>query len=295
MFSLTKYKKIYFGVSSTLLILGLSSLLLWGLRPSIDFTGGSIYEVKVPGSQLIPIEIWEEAFFKVNLELDSVRSSGVNQYLLKFGSISNDTYKELRTVLEATDGIGGVEDVRFETVGPSMGKELLYKTLVAVVLSAGFILLYVGWQCKDFVYGVCAILGMFHDSLILLGTFSFLGHFLGVEVDTLFVTAVLTTLSLSVHDTVVVFNSVREKAREFGSSNFEKAINVAIAETLTRSINNSLTIIFMLTALVVLGGVTIRWFAVALLVGTIVGTYSSTFIAAPLLLVVKKLAIKFKK
>ncbi len=165
----------------------------------------------------------------------------------------------------------------------------MQKTLIAVALATVFILAYIAYQFKDKMYGICAVLAMFHDTLILLGSFSLLGKFFGVEVDTLFVTAVLTTLSFSVHDTVVTYDSIRNAARKKSRAKFLELINTAINQTLIRNLNNSLTIIFMLVALVLLGGQTIRWFVVALLIGTIAGTYSSTFIATPLLLVWKDL------
>jgi len=177
------------------------------------------------------------------------------------------------------------EEIRFETVGPILGKELLIKTIVAIILAAGFILGYVAWRFKNAKFGVCAILAMFHDTLVMLGLFSILGHFFGAEVDTLFVTAMLTVLSFSVHDTVVVYDRIRESQKLLPTTPFESLINKAVTETLSRSLNNSLTIIFMLLALLLLGGVTIKWFVAALLIGTVSGTYSSTFNAAPLLVV----------
>jgi len=177
------------------------------------------------------------------------------------------------------------QEVRFETVGPILGKELIRKTVVAIILAAGFIMIYVAKQFKDLMFGTCAILAMLHDALVMLGTFSFLGHFFGVEVDTLFVTSVLTILSFSVHDTVVVYDRIRESQKKFPKANFVDLVDKAVTETLSRSINNSMTIIFMLISLWLLGGSTIRWFAFALLIGTISGTYSSTFTAAPLLVV----------
>ena len=196
----------------------------------------------------------------------------------------NEIQKQ-KILAKMKEQFGEVEEVRFETVGPTLGKELLLKTLLAVALAIGFILLYVAFIFKDKKYGICAILGMLHDTLILAGIFSLLGHFKGVEVGTLFVTAVLTTLSLSAHDTVVVFNKIRESVENYPEISFASLIDKAITETLVRSINNSLTIIFMLACLYFLGGESIKWFVFALLVGTISGTYSSTFIAAPLLLV----------
>ncbi|OGC61225.1 hypothetical protein A2890_00820 [candidate division WWE3 bacterium RIFCSPLOWO2_01_FULL_53_14] len=141
-------------------------------------------------------------------------------------------------------------------------------------------------------YGAAAILAMLHDTLVLFGVFSLLGRFAGVEVGTLFVIAVLTTLSFSVHDTIVVFDRIRE-IRRISNMDLEEAVDQAVGETLVRSLNNSLTIVFMLLALFVLGGESLKWFVFALLVGTISGTYSSTFNAAPLLIIWRRLSVKY--
>lgn len=274
----TKFKLLYFLLSLAIIIPGVFSLIRWGVKPSIDFTGGSILEIKVfQNNKAEKILKLEEP------ELVSIQSSGENIYLLKMKEVNEAQKQEILARMK--EQFGEVEEVRFETVGPTLGKELLLKTLLAVVLATGFILLYVAFSFKDKKYGICAILGMLHDTLILAGVFSLLGHFKGIEVDTLFVTAVLTTLSLSAHDTVVVFNKIRESVRNYSEISFASLIDKAITETLVRSINNSLTIIFMLSCLYLLGGESIKWFVFALLVGTISGTYSSTFIAAPLLLV----------
>ena len=201
--------------------------------------------------------------------------------MVRTKSISEEEKNKLKEKLK--ENFGEVEEIRFETVGPTLGRELLIKTLVAILLAAISITIYIGWRFKNKMYGVCAILAMIHDSLVLIGSFSLLGHFFNVEVDTLFVTAVLTVLSFSVHDTVVVYDRIRESIKQNPHLSIEELSNKAVTETMTRSLNNSLTIIFMLTALVILGGVTIKWFAVALLIGTISGTYSSPFVAVPLL------------
>ncbi len=169
-------------------------------------------------------------------------------------------------------------------MGPSIGPELIKKTLYAVMLGSAFILLLLAKQFREIKYGVCAILAMLHDSFVLLGSFSWLGHFFGAEVDFLFVTALLTTLSFSVHDTIVVYDRIREITRKEGGD-FEGIANRALTETMVRSLNNSFTIVFMLVAMILLGGATIRWFATALLIGTISGTYSSPFVAVPLVVV----------
>ena len=175
----------------------------------------------------------------------------------------------------------------FEYVGPSIGQETIRKTVISIILAVTTLLVYISFTFKKLKFGVCAILAMLHDSLILLGSFSLLGHFFGVQVVLLFVTAVLTTLSFSVHDTIVVFDRIRElsntPAKEVDN------INQAITDTIVRSLNNSLTIIFMLLALLLMGASSTKHFILALLIGTIIGTYSSTFTAAPLLTVWTKI------
>ena len=280
-----KYKKIYFLISGILLVPGMISLLVFGLKPSIDFTGGALLELRLEGVDEGLTRLAGQTLDENGVEFSSVQETGENTLLFKMKPISEGEKNEIKNKL--VESFGEIEEVRFETVGPTLGRELLRKTLVAVVLAAGFILAYVAYQFKDKMYGVCAILAMFHDTLILLGIFSLLGKFLGVEVDTLFVTAVLTTLSFSVHDTVVTYDSIRNAVKKNPKTEFSELINMAINQTLIRNFNNSLTIIFMLLALILLGGVTIRWFALALLIGTVAGTFSSTFIATPLLLVWK--------
>lgn len=175
----------------------------------------------------------------------------------------------------------------FEYVGPSIGQETIKKTIISIILAITTLLVYISFTFKKLKFGVCAILAMLHDSIILLGSFSLLGHFFNVKIDLLFVTAVLTTLSFSVHDTIVVFDRIRELSNN--SSKETDNINQAITGTIIRSLNNSLTIIFMLLALLLMGASSTRYFILALLIGTVIGTYSSTFTAAPLLTVWTKL------
>jgi preprotein translocase subunit SecF len=280
-----KFKWLYFGLSALILIPGIFSLIRFGLKSSIDFTGGTLLELKF-SVQRSPISIQQvkEIIEEKGFEASSVQPSGEKTILIRMKPITKDDVATIKAAL-AEKFEEMPEEIRFETVGPILGKELLIKTIVAIILAAGFILGYIAWRFKTVKFGICAILAMFHDSLVLLGSFSLLGHFLGVEVDTLFVTAMLTILSFSVHDTVVVYDRIRESHRLLPDVPFEEIVNKAITETLSRSLNNSLTIIFMLMALLLLGGTTIKWFVAALLIGTISGTYSSTFTAAPLLVV----------
>ena len=302
MIDFMKYKKIYFLISAIFLVPGIISLLTWGLRPSIDFIGGTVWELQLPNDEVNTEEVQGQIVGIIqdnNVEVHDQLINDDNVLQLKLSSVSVETKNAIRTNIDENVAVS-VEEVRFEMVGPSLGEELLFKTLTGVFIATVGILLYIAWRFKDRMYGVCAILAMFHDTLIVLGVFSLLGHFVGVEVDALFVTAVLTILSFSVHDTIVVYDRIRESIRKYPKLTFVELINKAVGETLVRSVNNSMTIIFMLAALLLLGGESIRWFVFALLIGTIAGTYSSTFTAAPLLAfwhekINKKSNIKNKK
>lgn len=276
-----KYWWLYFLISLAVIIPGSYSLFVYGLKPSIDFTGGSTIVWK--------IETTENALrdLATNHQVD-VRELSVADgvWTISAAPIAQDVYQAFKT------DAGTGQELSYDTVGPALGAELIRKTMYAVVISATLILLYVAYRFKNIKFGVSAILAMLHDSLVLLGTFSLLGHFMGVEVDTLFVTALLTILSFSVHDTIVVYDRIRELKKKHGYLDFDEIINRAVVETMGRSINNSLTIIFMLLAMYLLGGETTRWFIFALMIGTVSGTYSSTFTAAPLLIVWDRLSKK---
>ena len=289
-----KLKWLYFLLSSLVIIPGLVSLLLFGLKPSIDFTGGTLWELKF--TKTIEANKYDEiknSVKETGFEISSIQGSGENSILVRMKPITQEEAISVKTVIaEKLEEMP--QEIRFETVGPILGQELIIKTLIAILLGASFITGYVAYVFKNVKFGVCAILAMFHDSLVLLGIFSLLGHFLGVEVDTLYVTAVLTVLSFSVHDTVVVYDRIRESQKRLSGVSFEDLADKAVTETLSRSLNNSLTIIFMLMALFLLGGETIKWFVVALLIGTISGTYSSAFTAVPLLVVWDKISSRNK-
>ncbi len=289
-----RFRKIYFLISAAVLVPGILSLIFFGLKPSIDFSGGTLWEilfaeVAVGGQQSGVAGGIEEVFAAQSLEVASVQPSGDDQFIVRTVPLSTEQHEVLVAALR--ERFGEIEEIKFETLGPTLGREMLLKTLLAIVLAISIILAYVAYRFGDLMFGVTAILAMLHDSLILLGIFSLLGHFASVEVGTLFVTAVLTTLSFSVHDTIVVFDRIREITRS-SPVGLEVAIDQAVGETLVRSLNNSLTIIFMLLALFLLGGESLQWFVFALLIGTISGTYSSTFTAAPLLVVWNRLRLR---
>ncbi len=285
-----KYKNIFFGISLLILIPSIISLVLFGFKPSIDFVGGSLLEIQVNEADTNTDALHE--LITPVYEVRSITETTGERFVIEGVDIPNES--KVAALVKLREKYPKIEELRFESVGPTLSKELLVKTLTALFLVAGIITIYVWRQFDELKYGVCAILAMFHDSLVLLGSFSLLGYFFDVQVDVLFVTALLTTLSFSVHDTIVVYDRIRELKRKNRALEYQTIVNTAVLETLSRSINNSVTIIVMLAALALLGGATIKWFAVALLIGSITGTYSSTFTAAPLLLLWDEIATKRK-
>ena len=279
-----KYWWLYFVISLAVIIPGSYSLIRYGLKPSIDFTGGTtiVWDLQIDEENLLRIAQED------NISIQSISHKN-DTWTIGTKALDREAYQTFKAKFE------GVKELSFDTVGPALGDELIRKTLYAIILAASLILLYVAYRFKNIKFGVSAILAMLHDSLVLLGVFSLLGVYLGVEVDTLFVTALLTILSFSVHDTIVVYDRIRELKKKHGYLEFEDIINRAVVETMGRSINNSLTIIFMLLAMYLLGGDTTRWFIFALLIGTVSGTYSSTFTAAPILIAWDKFSHWAKK
>lgn len=282
-----RYRILYLALSAAVIIPGSLSLIKNGLKLGIDFKGGStiiwqmdnIDETKIRGQfqeKKVSINEYTQQDKQVSIQTDQLDSK---------------IYQSLKTSLSTPSAI---KELSFETVGPSLGAELLKKTITGLALAASLILCYVAYRFKSLKYGVSAILAMLHDLLVVLGVFSLIGKFWGVQIDTLFVTALLTILSFSVHDTIVVYDRIRELKKKHSYLDFEEVVNRAVVETMGRSINNSMTIIFMLLTMYLLGGETTKWFIFALLIGTISGTYSSTFTAAPLIVLWDKWERKMK-
>jgi len=285
-----RVRRVYFLISGAVIAVGVYSLLTWGLNLGVDFKGGALIEYKI--EKEISTEGATAKIEEKGIAVTSVQRLGGETYLFRLESVDNEKRESIKGVLEEVGG--SVEELRFENVGPSIGPELIKKTIYALVIAAIAILVWITIQFKSFKFGVSAVLAMLHDSLVLLGLYSLLGHLFAAEVDFLFVTAMLTILSFSVHDTIVVYDRIRESQKKLGGNLYDLA-NKAVTETFVRSINNSFTIIFMLVALALLGGSTIKWFAIALLIGTISGTYSSPFVAVPLLVTWEEIKRKISK
>lgn len=281
-------KNIYFILSLLVIIPGIAALFLYGLNLSIDFTGGSRVGLSLPSRVTDKnIEVIKTVFNKEDIDVSSTETSG-NAIFVKSQVINHEKTNKIIQGLEKE--IDGIKTEDIETIGPTIGSETTSNAIKAIVLASLLIVIYITLSFRQvpkpassFRFGICAIAALIHDVLVTLGVFAILGHFLGVEIDSLFVTAVLTIIGFSVHDTIVVFDRIRENLKRKIGEPFEKVVNDSILQTLDRSLNTSLTLILVLIALLLFGGESIRWFIVALLVGVTSGTYSSIFNAAPLL------------
>ncbi len=276
-----KFRKFYFLFSGLLVLLSIVSLIFIGLKPSIEFTGGVLWELKVP--EQVETQEFKDYLSKY-YEFSSVYKKGQN-IVIRGKSIDNNTKNSILQALNKK--YNNIQEVSYTTVGAVLGKELIIKTIIAIILSSFIILGFIWHNFKDKAFGLAAILAVFHDSIILLGAFSFFSIF-NAYFDSLSLTALLTTLSFSIHDTVVIFNRIKEIKKRHPKLDIETVANIAVLETFTRSLNNSVTIIIMLLSMTLLGGETLKWFSAGLLVGAIVGTYSSSFLAVPLLVSLKK-------
>ncbi len=273
---------------------------LYGLNLSVEFTGGSNFIFSFPKSvSTSQVKQISNVFKSNKIKLENINATG-NQVFIKSQPV--DQKKDILIISEIKNSLGDFQQQSYETVGPVIGSEITLNALKALVISSVLIVLYITWSFRkvpkpasSLRFGVCAIIALVHDVLVLLGIFSLFGHFLGIEVDSLFVTAVLTVIGFSVHDTIVVFDRIRENLKRVGGENFSQVVNDSILQTLDRSLNTSLTVVLVLVALLLFGGDSIRWFVVALLIGIVSGTYSSIFNAAPLLVLWQEILEKRKK
>lgn len=278
-------RKIYYAISAVFIAASIMALLLWGLRFGIDFKGGSILEVAYPDNKRPETNQIIDSLksLKLNdLRISPVGDSGVN---LRFRETDEATHQEIIKILG-----GNIEERRFSSIGPTIGTELKQKSVKAVIIVLLGISLYIAWAFRkvfrplsSWRYGLVTLLALFHDLVIPIGLFAFLGYFYDVEIGTNFIVALLVILGFSVHDTIVVFDRIRENLKRYASLDFGSVVNQSVNETLVRSISTSFTVLLTLLALYVFGGESLRYFILALMVGIFSGTYSSIFIASPLL------------
>lgn len=290
MYRIVQKRNYLFGLSLILLIPSIVGLALWGLRLGIDFTGGTLVRLSFGGDPL-PAEVVQTAAHEAELSSAAVQEVGDHGLAIRTEAMSNEQRSRFLENLEAKDAT--VVQESFESIGPTIGNELKRKAISATAIVLLIIVLYITWAFRrvssgpvpSWVYGVCAIVALVHDLLMVVGLFAVFGHFYGIEIDALFVTALLTVLGFSVHDTIVVYDRIRERLIGAAGKTFETVVNESLNQTMIRSINTSMTALLILTALLLFGGVTIRNFVLALLIGIASGTYSSIFVASPLLVI----------
>jgi preprotein translocase subunit SecF len=283
-------KRYYLFIFSLIVIIpGLIVLGFWGLPLSIDFTGGSYLEVQFSTGQAPQPAAVIAAYQGLGVEDVLVQSTGPDSILARSTFLDDSTRAQVVSTLESTFN-QKVTLLRFDSVGPTVGREVASRAALAVSIAALGVIIYMTLAFRgvenSLRYGICAIIAMFHDVAVVISLAAIGGRFFGWQVDSLFLTALLTVIGFSVQDKIVVFDRVRENSTIYRRLPFETLVNHSIVQTLQRSINTQLmTVEFMLLALALFGGVTLREFALILLVGLFSGTYSSIFIAAPILVV----------
>jgi len=283
--NIIKKRRIFLSISGVLILTSILLLVFIGLKLSIDFTGGSRLGIKaVEQSGNLNLDTIEKIYIDQGISVKSIQESN-SGYIISSESISEEEKDQIIEKLNASEE-------SFEVLGPTIGAETRDKAFLAIVIAIFSITLYIaiafwksGGVISSWKFGVSAIIALVHDVIITLGAFSLFGILYGVEIDALFVTAILTIMGFSVHDTIVVFDRIRENiTNNVKKQTFEELIDLSIMGTIGRSLNTSVTVVFVLFSMVLFGGESIRWFVVAFIIGVIVGTYSSIFIAAPILL-----------
>ena len=290
MLDLVHRRKIWYTLSLIIIVPGVLALIFWHLNLGIDFTGGSVWELQFPRTDIQSLDVrqilvaqgQQDPQVQISNNPDQTQTVLIHLKQLEEGS---PVKVQLSNALKAR--YGDYQELRLDSVGPTVGASVSRNSILSVFAAAVGILLYLAWAFRKvkrpFLYGACAIVAMLHDVLVVLGVFAILGKVVGAEIDSLFVTAVLTVIGFSVHDTIVVFDRIRENQIRRPAMPFDDVVNYSLNQTIVRSINTSLTVIFTLLALVLFGGATIREFVLALLLGVVSGTYSSIFNASQLL------------
>lgn len=296
--TIVKYRKIFFAFSIAMLVVSVAAIGFYGLNFGTDFTGGTLLEIKYVGERPALNSV-QEAVGKLNLGNISVQPTGEQNYTLKLRNITETEKKALLETL-TLGGKNPFTSERLSDVGPTLGKELRNKGLIAIALVVVLIILYIAFvfrqvskhYVKSWKYGVAAIVALAHDITIATGAMALVSHFLGAEADALFLTALLTILGLSVNDTIVVFDRIRENLHRHPTVKFDEVVGISIRETYVRSINTTAVIVITLVAMLLFGPTSTYYFALVMLVGMVVGTYSSIFIASNLLVSWEKMSRK---
>lgn len=287
MIRIIQHRTYNYILSAVLLVLAVAAIAVWGLKFGIDFTGGSLLEVEFAGNRP-SVDTIQQKLASTEIGAISVQPAGDRGAILRFRDVDETKHQQVVKQLGEADG-GVVTEKRFDSIGPVIGSELKSRALWALGIALFFIVSYIAWAFRkvsrpvaSWKYGLAAVFALAHDVLIVVGAFSVLGHYFGIEIDGLFVSAVLTIIGFDVHDTIVVFDRIRENLFRGASSNFEETVNKSVNDTIMRSLNTSFTVLLVLSMLFLFGGESIRYFSLALIIGIIMGTYSSIFVASPI-------------
>ena len=285
-FNIVSHRTIFFALSGALVVLSFLAVPVLGLRLGIDFTGGSLLEVTT--TQTVDVESLRSSMRDQGYPALSIQSSGENTVLIRTESLTESEHQTLLVALG--ENLDGLQEQRFDSIGPVIGQELRRTAVTGVFITLLLIGLYIAWSFRkvsepiaSWKYGILTIVAAFHDVIITVGVFVVFGALFGWEMGAAFIAAILTILGYSINDTVVVFDRTRENLAKHIGNNFEETVERSIKQTLTRSFNTSFTTILALLAIFLFGGESTRPFALALMIGIGVGTYSSIFLASPLL------------
>ena len=292
-----KHKNIFFALTGLIMLLSLASFIFFGLKLGTDFTGGTLAQVTYANGRPSP-EALQASLEAAGISGYSLREANTNDYILRAGNLTPAERSALPNTL-SLNGKNPVSIDQLTEVGPTIGTELRNKALIALTLVLLCILLFIAFAFRkvskpvsSWIYGLIALVTLIHDVIVPVGFYAALGHFAGAQVDTLFVTAVLTVLGFSIHDTIVVFDRVRENLRLNEERNrredFAETAGRSLNQTFVRSINTSLTVLVTLLILFAIGPASTTDFALTLLVGIVAGTYSSILLATPLLVLVEQ-------
>ena len=294
---IVKNRNIFFAITGAIVLASLLSFFVFGLHFGTDFTGGTLIQVTYASGRPAP-DALSSALNKADFEGYSLREAGENDYILRAENLTDEQRSNIQKTFSVDDTFPATISQLTE-VGPTIGKELRNKALIAIALVLLCILLFIAFAFRkvsqpisSWIYGLIALVTLVHDVIVPVGFFALLGYLTGAQVDTLFVTAILTILGFSIHDTIVVFDRTRENLRLNHERNkkedFAETAGRSLQQTFVRSINTSLTVLFTLLVLYLIGPASTKDFALTLLVGIIAGTYSSIFVATPLLVTVEK-------
>ena len=279
---------LYFGISIVLIIPGLIALALWGLPLAVDFAGGSLVEVRIESGPMPSLQAVRDIYAEYGFAEAEPRSSEGNILMIRTEHIDDATNRQILTAMETEFGVSTTL-LRFDSVGPTVSQEVTTRAAGAVALASAFIMIYIWYAFRGVRdahrYGISAIIAMLHDVALVFGMQAIISHFWGWEVDALFLTALLTVIGFSVHDSIVVFDRIRENETKYRRESYASVVNRSIVQTMARSINTQLTIFLTLLAMFLFGGSTIRHFILIMMIGLVSGTYSSIFNASPLLVV----------